>query len=240
MLRRSKLLLALSFIPAAGLAHAADPAGHPPVITAESVMPDETSAGWYLRGDIGITRNMPPPMSWNGVSESDRSAAGAATGDVGIGYRFNDNFRTDLTLDFLASHRISGAYDATTRDHLDQTSFALMANGYYDLMKVSGITPYIGAGIGVARVDSGTATRDISGLATYTFGGSMRYALSAAAMAGFSIDIGHGLQADFGYRLAWVDRSRTGLESTGTLIGPIKVDDSLSHQFRVGLRYYVN
>ncbi len=218
----------------------ADAVGRPPVITAESVMPEDTSSGWYLRGDIGAAVNIPASINWNSINETNRRQAGNAVGGLGIGYRFNESFRTDLTFDFMSAHKLSGNLTTTTQDRLSQQSIALMANGYYDVLKYSGFTPYIGAGIGVAQINTDSISRDINGLTTYTFGKSTGYAFTAAAMTGVAIDIGHGLQADLGYRLAWIGHSRTGTETTGTLTGPINVSDYVSHQFRVGLRYQIN
>ncbi len=219
---------------------AADVAAHPPQISAASVMPDDTGLGWYLRGDVGFARNVAPTIAWQSTSYSNTSAANSATFDFGGGYRFTENLRSDITLDFLTAHSIKGNLTATTGDRLSQDAAALLLNGYYDFGAISGLTPYVGAGIGVARVHNGTLTRDINGLATYTFGGSTSYSLAAAAQAGFSIDIGHGLQADIGYKFTWIDRTRTGTESTGTLAGPVTIGDSSSHQIRVGLKYFIN
>lgn len=232
----SSMTVSALSLPALG----ADPAARPPVITAASVMPEDTSSGWYLRGDIGVAVNIPASINWNSINEMNRKQASAAVGGFGAGYRFNESFRADLTLDFMSAHKLSGNLAATTQDRLNQQSIALMANGYYDVLKYSGITPYIGAGIGVAQVNTDSISRDINGLTAYTFGKSTGYAFAAAAMTGVAIDIGHGLQADLGYRLAWIGHSRTGTETTGTLTGPINVSDYISHQFRLGIRYLVN
>ena len=237
---KGSLLSAMAVFAHALPALGADPAARPPVITAESVTPEDTSSGWYLRGDIGVAVNIPAAINWNSLNETNRKQASNAVGGLGIGYRFNESFRTDLTFDFMSAHKLSGNLSATTQDRLNQQSIALMANGYYDVLKYSGLTPYIGAGIGIAQVNTDSIGRDISGLTTYTFGKSTGYAFTAAAMTGIAIDIGHGLQADLGYRMAWIGHSRTGTEPTGTLAGPINVSDYVSHQFRVGLRYLIN
>jgi opacity protein-like surface antigen len=231
-------IVAVISIPGHGLA--ADVAPQPPVISAESVAPDETNSGWYLRGDIGIAVNAAPSMNWQSSSYFDRSAANSASFGAGIGYRFSDTLRADITLDFLTSHRIKGNLTATTEDHLTQDAATVMANGYYDIATFSGVTPYIGAGIGVARVNDDALVRDVSGIGTYTFGGTLRYALAASAMTGFSFDIGHGMQADVGYKFTWIDKTRTGPETSSTLAGPVNIGASGAHQFRVGLKYFIN
>jgi len=224
----------------AGSATAADMTPHPPVISAQSVMPDETGLGWYLRGDVGYSLDVAPTMSWQQTGYTNRTATDAADWDVGLGYRFSDNLRSDVTLDVLTNHRVKGYLNSTDNDTVNQNTAALLVNGYYDIGTYGGLTPYLGGGIGVARVNSGTLTRYLSGTPTYLFGGSVTYALAASAMTGVSFDIGHGLQADIGYKFTWIDRSRSGTESTGALQGPVTIGDTSVHQFRVGLKYFIN
>jgi opacity protein-like surface antigen len=230
----------LAILSISGPVAAADMAAHPPVITAESVMPDETGAGWYLRGDVGIANNVAPTLNWQSTSYNRRSAAVGGAFDFGVGYRFTENLRSDVTLDVLTNHRVKGYLDATDDDRLQQGSTALMVNGYYDIGTYSGITPYIGAGIGVARVNSDPLTRELNGTTTFVFAGTIHYSLAASATTGFSFDIGHGLQADIGYKFTWIDKTRTGTETSSTLQGPVNIGDSSSHQFRVGLKYFIN
>ena len=76
--------------------------------------PTEVGSNWYIRGDVGvgIGKGPVPTFSGFGVPPSGDSATqqsttfGALTSfqnanfDVGLGYRFNDNFRTDATFEF--------------------------------------------------------------------------------------------------------------------------------------------
>lgn len=229
-------VVAITVLPLPAIA--GDPAVRPPVITADSVMPEDSSSGWYLRGDIGVARNTAPKLTSDGVTETNRTAAASAAGDFGFGYRFNDNLRSDLTFEFLTSHKVTGQPNAFAKDSLNQDSFAVMANGYYDIIRYAGLTPYIGAGIGIARTNSDAGLRNLGGVSTFSYGKSATYGLAAAAMAGIAIDIGHGMQADLGYRFAWVNRARTGQPNCAC--GPINVSNMQSHQFRIGLRYLIN
>jgi len=233
-------VLMMTTLPPAAPATAADMTVHPPVISAESVTPDETGGGWYLRGDIGYSLDIAPTLSWQQTSYTNRRAADVGTFDVGLGYRFTDNLRSDVTLDFLTNRSLKGYLNSTDDDRLTQDTAALLINGYYDIGTWSRITPYIGGGIGLARVNTGSLTRELSGAPTYTFAGSINYVLAASAMTGLSFDIGHGLQADIGYKFTWIDRTRTGYETTGALTGPVTIGDTSAHQFRVGLKYFIN
>ncbi len=63
-------------------------------------------------------------------------------------------FRGKLTLDSITGPN----YHSTHNGGIGATAWALMANGYYDFETGTKIVPYVGAGVGVARVvrDSGT------------------------------------------------------------------------------------
>ncbi|MDR3376795.1 MAG: OmpW family outer membrane protein [Ancalomicrobiaceae bacterium] len=226
------------------VASAADFSSRPPVIEQASVVPEEIGTGWYLRGDVGYSRQAQPTANWYDPTNGTYGIGGVKSGDavtagLGFGYKFNDWLRSDLTLDYVSPSSLSGT-GLTTPTFYDQTkveSVTLMWNGYLDLGNYSGFTPYLGAGLGVSRVSASTTSRDTSG--TYSaLAQAQKYSLAAAGMAGFAVDIGHGIQADVGYRYLWIDAGQTGeLFGTG---GHDTFKNLASHQFRVGLRYYMN
>src|SRR5690606_2301940 len=85
--------------------------------------------GWYVRGDAG-------------VSFYDGSGGGEAlTAGLGVGYRFSELFRTDLTVDW------TGDYNNVVGNS-DASAWTLLANGYVDFGFGQWLKPYIGAGIG--------------------------------------------------------------------------------------------
>lgn len=133
--------------------------------------------GWYLRGDLSY--NMVTDAK--AASYRNFNSVGGTYSDVafdsfrfgkgisptgGVGYKFNEWVRADLTADYFGSNlrasstssapcssaepagtTCSNAYSAT------YTALGIMANGYIDLGTVIGITPYVGGGIGVYNVD---------------------------------------------------------------------------------------
>ncbi|MCX7340540.1 MAG: outer membrane beta-barrel protein [Hyphomicrobiales bacterium] len=140
-----------------------------------------SSAGLYLRGDIGVGAYSRPNMSIlsNGAplvvaapgsfAILDRSLGSAAFGGVGIGYAFNNWFRLDLTGEYRADARF-GAMDETVfangaavpTGFVNQrngyngsvSSSVFLANAYVDLgtfCQLGCITPFLGAGIGFAN-----------------------------------------------------------------------------------------
>jgi opacity protein-like surface antigen len=112
----------LGLIFASARAFAADMGPLP--MSAETAQPvAAASSGWYLRGDLGssfdttprLTFNpnslssnaMPPATDVSPVFGANATKASFTTG-VGVGYRFNEYFRTDATFDYRTSDGLSG------------------------------------------------------------------------------------------------------------------------------------
>ena len=155
------LLAGLVSLPMLATAHAAD---------ADAYVPSEasTTTGFYLRGDAGASF-----LNWTGGTDDTAWVAGG-----GVGYQFNDNFRTDLTVDWSGDYSIApGATLGTT---------VVLGNAYFDWKNQSMFTPYVGGGLGYGWV-SNSALADTKGMA---------YGLAA----GVSVDMTSNLALDVGYR----------------------------------------
>ena len=148
---------------------------------APEVQPVEIGTGWYLRGDVGYNFNDDSGIyvdsrstyaTGNGTGIRNVFDNSRVTGGVGVGYQFTDLLRGDITADWLAhgsfddtyqggcpvfqydandvQSLITGSCRSDSDGGLDVYNF--MANAYVDLGTYVGLTPYIGAGIGVANV----------------------------------------------------------------------------------------
>ena len=80
---------------------------HPP-----ELIPVETASGWYLRGDIGYSFNRAPDARWRGTNFFNESVGDTYVVGAGFGYKLNEYFRTDLTVDY------HGKYSFDTFTHL--------------------------------------------------------------------------------------------------------------------------
>ncbi|ABQ62033.1 hypothetical protein H721_02989 [Brucella ovis IntaBari-2006-46-332] len=196
-------------------------------------LPQPALAGWYLRGDIGYNFKSKTGGKWDfwnqfeepyrGVDDTfnydDFSLKGGASYGVGVGYRFNDMLRTDLTLDYFrasingrtncpsyvkSSHGLNPVEDnCHYEDNSKASVWTAMANAYVDLPRVGPLTPYLGAGIGAAYVKYDTwKTSEICPTCTLQSDkdgfDSWRFAM--ALMAGVSYDLTDQLKLDLGYR----------------------------------------
>jgi opacity protein-like surface antigen len=151
---------------------------------------------WYVRGGVG------------GTFSSDLD--GAATRD---GYQLNDNIRLEGELAHLQGD-VSGPLGG------DVKVLGGFANAYYDFNPNGQFQPFVGAGIGLARVDvdSGAIDDDDTGFA-YQF------------KAGVAHPFNERLTGEVAYRYVGVTDVTAGT-------GPSRVDgDYTTSAVTVGLRY---
>jgi len=133
-------------------------------------VPAETyeNMGLYLRADAGWSF-----LEWAGGDDDSAFAAGG-----GVGYRFNDNLRADVRVDY------AGEYDVAPG--ADMSVSTVLGNLYLDIPTDTAFVPYVGAGVGYGWT-SGENGNDKDGLA---------YGL----MAGVGVDLTDNVAVDLGYR----------------------------------------
>ncbi|KAB1074711.1 outer membrane protein [Methylobacterium planeticum] len=222
--------------------------------------PVAIGSGWYLRADFtessyarphDNTRPDPndpglPPLV--GLRLSDTSGYGG-----GIGYRITPWLRIDATVD----QRGAGAF----RAYSSRTNFVTGANVeagridaltglvtvYADLGSWWGLTPYLGAGIGVSDVG---VSRGYTQTTCYVEacdgapGTGPRLAVarpnrSVASLAwaltgGVSYALGGGFSLDASYRYVDLGKAKSGTDPYG---GSTRLKDLAASEFRLGLRY---
>ncbi|MGC4026191.1 MAG: porin family protein [Mesorhizobium sp.] len=186
-------------------------------------VPSETAKGWYLRGDATYVAS-DPLYDFTLLGEDTKN--NQFGGGLGVGYRFNDWVRADLTGNFIASD----SYDfdnGVVSISANHEIWSGLLTGYVDLGTFAGFTPYVGAGAGVlyTRDDFSTnlATLDLDESQT-------EFAFSLNA--GFGYRISDRLTADIGYQ--FLSSPNTQYLDTDTL----SIDEGVQvHQIKVGLRF---
>jgi opacity protein-like surface antigen len=240
--------------------HAADIFVPPPPVMVEEVKPDYT--GWYIRGDVGYV--FESGSDWNYYVYPDDQTRffydevdhrdGFTVGG-GVGYRFAEHFRTDVTADYY-SFDIDGSGKCPPQvfgggcdydDSSDADVWTVMANAYVDLPYMGPVTPYFGAGIGFAHVSYGDLSNKISfdgGEPFFegTHKGEDSWRFASSLMAGASIDITRNLALDAGYRYTRVfEGDAYGYDEFDRALGAsgVQTEDSGFdiHAVRAGLRY---
>lgn len=194
--------------------------------------------GLYLRGDVGASLGRDIGGSVLGGDGFAGDLGTSALFEVGVGYQLPYNLRTDLTVGYrpgfkVESRESTGAL-AVNAD-ADVKSWAVMANVYYDIPTGTAITPYVGAGLGVAVNTIDDVTYSIGAGRIHENGHTKtRFAWSLQAGAAYAVT--SNVKVDLGYRYIDLGSFETGGSST---VGPVaKTEgDVRAHEVKIALRY---
>lgn len=208
------------------------------------ILEDEGSLeAWYLRGDVGAVDYRRPEADFIASPFSgsfmDERIGRSATAGLGVGYRFGPGFRADLTFDHRFGARFRGSAATPAGALLDRGRFqssTLMANAYLDLGTFMDVTPYFGAGLGVARNVLSDQARlsaaPAAGEAWTRVSGASDYSFAWALMAGIGYQFSSAFTLDLGYRYVSLGDVKTRQGGAGVDLAAIG-----AHEMRVGLRY---
>ena len=238
-------------------AFAADlPLPAPPVFEPPPA-PVAFGGAWYIRGDAGLgiadlrQGNSDNDYVIPGLAYNSHTLEDSAFIDAGVGYRFNEYFRADVTGEYRGSAHYQGVESysgggATGYDNYSASvrSIVGLVNGYVDLGCWYGVTPFVGAGVGVANV----AVRGLTDNGAYPFPG---YGLAGdhsqtnfafALMAGLDFAITQNLTMELGYRYLNQGSVRSGAIQCQN-ISPDQCSHEVQHykiasnDIRLGFRY---
>lgn len=236
----------------------------PPPMPVEPV--SDIGGGWYLRGDVGVSKYNVGKASHtqlpNATFYGEEVGSGAFAG-AGIGYQFNSWFRADVTGEYRFSTGMKFRDKEYFSDGVNQingnefyksnlSSGVFLLNGYFDLGNWYGVTPFIGAGVGYAYNNvSGFEHSTMNfyptalGLNPGINGGYARDKgngnLAWALHAGLAMDITPNLKLELAYRYLNLGEARTGdvyCYCNSTTVRPgFKIKDIEAHDVKIGLRW---
>jgi opacity protein-like surface antigen len=188
------------------------------------VQVEEMTGGWYLRGDIGggaqkftdfgHTQTNPAfvwPASWR-IDQKDAGDAFFIGG--GVGYQWNSWLRVDETAEYRTKTQFNvlGSYtdfcpngrcfDKYEGNH---SAIVVMANAYVDLGTWFCLTPFVGAGVGVAQhrftgmTDVGYISDGTTGFG-YAQADSSEWKFAYALHAGVAYNVTNNFKMELAYR----------------------------------------
>jgi opacity protein-like surface antigen len=251
-------------------AFAADMAIMPPPQMSYAPPPIEDFGGWYLRGDIGFSNQRTSRVldtnsaAYDNVAVSQTSAFGSAgIYGGGVGYRFNNWFRADVTGQYRGNSNFTGldvvtgtgpfvGFVGTDGYTATKSELLFLANVYADLGTWWCVTPFIGAGVGTARVSIGnfTDTGDFinGGLQNHSFnyaGQASQWNFAWALHAGLAYKVSPGLTVELAYSYTDLGKGMTGGTSsfdqvTNVTHAPFSFSDITSSDVKLGLRWELN
>ena len=185
------------------------------------------SEGMYISGGVGGVFPRDSDVDGAGINSNVEFDEGPV-GSIAIGTTLGGNLRGELEL----SHRevdvdsVSGAPGSTG----DLAGTALLFNGFYDFNTGSNFTPYLGAGVGLMRLD-------VDGAAPFA-GASINddeWVVAAQAIAGLGYRLSDRLGLFTDYRFL-----HTGEADLTTSAGTAVDTDYSEHRVMVGLRWSFN
>ena len=238
---------------AADMAIAPPPAYAPPPVV-------EDFGGWYLRGDIGFSNQRVDRL--NNVLDRNNTSSVQNLGfntagifGLGVGYKVNNWFRVDVTGEyrgnsqFFGTDRISFPGGVGTETyHATKSEWVVLANAYVDLGTWWYITPFIGAGVGGARVgianftDQGIANNGAGALPGLVFGDNLsKWNLAWAIHAGLAYKVSPNFTVELAYRYLDMGDGLTGdlraFDGANNVVNPTTFKNITSHDLKLGVRW---
>jgi len=194
---------------------------------------------FYARVDTGGS------FSTNAGKDVAVDIGSSAIVGAGVGAKVLPFLRTDLTLSYRPGYSFAAPPTAIeppgTTGRGDVKTLAALVNAYYDFPTLAGFTPYVGAGVGVARNEVGTTTlsSNANGATVATLSGSTTTQFAWQASAGVAYSILPAVAVDFGYRYFDAGEGRSGNTVTtalGSASFPVQRGNIHAHEVQAGIR----
>ena len=213
--------------------------------------------GWYLRGDIGLTQqrvsslfNVLYESPGIGVTTQQAAFSGASLFGVGVGYQFGNWLRADVTGEYRSKAnfhgldivRFNGAVIGTDEYRATKEEFLALINLYADLGTWWCITPFIGVGVGGAKItianflDVNTPTAGVAFAKDES-----KFNFAYALHAGLGYKVSNSLTMELAYRFVHLGDAVSGDLRTFTgvnaVTNPMHFNGITSHDVKLGVRW---
>lgn len=192
------------------------------------------SISQYSRKNVMIDLD----SKWNGMQWGGALAAG-----YNFKPRFDVPLRAELEISIFDNAdtdeetvTINGRQYKATNIHGMQV-FTLFVNGYWDINTGSAFTPYVTAGLGMARLSSDGALYGEIANGGWQFGDSTVNNFAWNVGLGLSYAFTGQFSVDAGYRYASLGSASNPAEANAMGANSIDGSDLGMHQFSLGLRY---
>lgn len=224
-------LCAVAGLVASNAAVAADmPSALPPPTLAPVYT---ASPGWYLRGDLGYYwGTMGAAQAAPGFpSPANNDPGNGFVGGVGAGFK-SGWVRADVTVDYTSDMKYSGTVAAPGDVTAKIDAVTALFNGYLDLGTWYGVTPYVGAGAGMANLRA----HDYATTATAPSGSGLSHSdwkFAWAVMGGLGYSLAPNLTLDASYRYV----NFGDVTAASDAAGAMTLKNLAAHEVRVGVRW---
>jgi opacity protein-like surface antigen len=214
-----------------------------------------SSPSWYVRSDFSYAWQRSGAVTVeHPVLQSSEIGNTWGLG-AGIGRYFGRGFRGDVTFEWRDTTDFSAVSTncCNTTTKFGMRSEVVLANLYYDFRAGERLSPYIGAGIGAARVETFGGDYPFNTCGCVSYEGKTQWNFAWALMAGASLRLDGGVHRgggmkdggyfepgrtylDVGYRYLNLGDVANGPNYWDHKAGP-QAENVSAHEFRIGLRY---
>ena len=212
---------------------------------------------WYIRGYMGFSNydsdEAITELHTDIFSTLNHDYESAPFLGFGLGVQTNRWLRFEGTAEYRGNATYHGLdkYDAgcpggpavcgTNEYTAVIESWVGLASAYIDLFSWRGITPFVGAGIGIASIDV-KGMKDVNVPANSVFSGDdhTETNFAWAIHAGLSYDVTPSFTVDIGYRYLELGDAKSGTMTAydgSSSYASVDLDDMHSHDLMVGMRW---
>jgi opacity protein-like surface antigen len=230
----------------------------PPMYAPPPVVED--FGGWYLRGDIGFSNQRVSRL--NNALDATYTTSSQNLGfntagifGLGAGYKFNNWLRADLTGEYRGNSQFfgkdvltfPGGFNTDTY-HATKSEWVVLANAYVDLGTWWCMTPFIGAGVGGARVsinnftDQSITNAGLGAQPGLAFGDNVsKWNFAWALHAGVAYKVTPNFTVELAYRYLDMGDGLTGdlrtFDGVNAINNPTTFKGITSHDLKLGVRW---
>jgi opacity protein-like surface antigen len=205
-----------------------------------SASPSGYTSTYAYAGDT-VTDSKLDKAFFGGVGLGCGSGSRGIRGEVMLNHTASRNFQ-GTPLNYTITNINAGAPPSETfvdPMHTSIKSTTLMFNAYKDLGSFGGITPYLGAGVGVSYNKMDEVSFTDNPYLTQRIQGASRASLAWSLMAGIGYQLNERAILDVGYRYMDYGKAISGvIDSANSIYPAARINDITAHEFKVGLRYH--
>ena len=211
--------------------------------------------GWYLRGDIGYSNQRVDELdnalyaNFDSVDTVSKDFNAAPFFAAGVGYRWNQWFRTDVTGEYRAKSDFHGVDITHAGVVLDTNNYTAqksewvgLVNGYVDVGTWHGVTPFLGVGVGAANVEISNFTDISPANDSVAFGDDHDdWSFAWAVYAGLGFEVTEAFTVELAYRYLDMGDGESGdlvtFDGVNNVDNPMRFNGITSHDVKLGVRY---
>ena len=209
---------------------------------AQATTPGHSSGNIYDNMYVTLFGGVAMPSKFTGTAYKEYGdPKNTATFGAGVGYKFDRNFRAELTLQKLDIKGSQSNYQTTVQNKYE--NIAGFVNGYFDVVSFNKLTPYLTAGVGYVKIKPKVKITRIPAT-----GDPFSTSDSMKSKNNFAWNIGAGVRhnfndnitVDLGYKYLDFGSSKF-TANVGTKRSPALSDPYITklnaHTFNVGVAY---